>query len=264
MRAFVCILVVLIGAVFCGCSGRGSAARRIASCEHGMLSGMESKSAQTGWTVYAGIAQSAEGRATADAYCHAADADGVLSYQGNASTADTVAVLTRHPESMSPVCRFAFKAGGYGRIPGSLDRYLPDGGVEALADRYCANLVPYISGMLQIDRRRLFADRGAQVAVPLCIAGLLRESACRDYPFSVTDQRLLFNRLCTVAWNRDCSEHSTLPRPRGCGHCSARPRLRWYAPGRSPPARRSRLRHLHQRLTALHNPHRYESRAGSS
>jgi hypothetical protein len=190
----IALLLVVLTVAACGAKST-TPQQRIDGCKKRFLTGLSNPGSDSS------ISGSPEAKTTAQTLCSDAEDEGILNSGGDASKGDVHALLVKQPQVLVPLCEAGFRS-GIGSSSSAVEKYLPPGGLNALASQFCGNLGPYINGS-GFDKEALFKDRGRAVIVPICVAAATAGVAGDpSYPFNQADSTKLFTRVCGEAWDK--------------------------------------------------------------
>ena len=192
MRSASLVIGVICALALSACGGGASAQARITGCEKIFLHGVAGNDPT--------MATDPEAKRGAALLCKEAQAEGILNDKGDATKSDIATLMRKQPQVLVPTCEVGFRH-GIGSNAAAVEKYLPPGGLTALATEYCSDLGPYVQGT-GLDQAALFKDRGRLVVVPICIATAQAGVAANpQYPFSAADSLKIFTRVCAQAWD---------------------------------------------------------------
>jgi len=192
----VAMTLVLVALTAAACGGKSTTPRqRIDGCKQRFLAGLSNDGSSSS------ISGTPEAKTTAQMLCNDAEDAGILNDSGDASKGDVHSLLVDKPQVLVPLCVAGFRS-GIGGSASAVEKYLPAGGLNALASQFCGNLGPYINGS-GFDQEALLNDRGRAVIVPICVAtAISRVAGAPNYPFTLADSTKLFTRVCGAAWDK--------------------------------------------------------------
>jgi hypothetical protein len=186
---------ILLAAAACG--GGSSAQDRVAACQKNTLANIAQGSDQLEGGLAQKIADDPKVKAAATALCQEADDEGML--EDGTSDEDTAKLMRTHPELMVPICEVGYREGLGASVTPDVAAKIP-GGLDRLAADYCRDLGSYVQGTA-INWPQLSKDHGRETFVAVCTVAAMGTSTGPDSPFTESDARKLFSRVCGKAWD---------------------------------------------------------------
>jgi hypothetical protein len=188
-------VAILLAAAACG-SG-ASAGDRVAKCQEATLDKLAQGSSQVESGLAQKIADDPKVKSAATALCQEAENQGML--EDGASEDDTARLMRTHPELITPICEVGYREGLGASVTLDVASRIP-GGLDRLAADYCRDLGRYVQGTA-INWPQLSQDRGRETFVAVCTVSALGSTNDPNSPFSESDARKLFTRVCGKAWD---------------------------------------------------------------